>query len=46
MLGITITPVGWAAIIGGGVAVGAGAGYLGDRAGRIITSWVSQWFED
>ena len=45
-LGIAITPVGWAGIIAGGVAIGAGAGYLGDRFGRTVTSWISEWFTD
>ena len=43
-LGIAITPVGWAAIIGGGIAVGAGAGYLGDRLGRGLMERIFDWF--
>ena len=46
MLGITVTPVGWAAIIGGGIAVGAGAGYIGDRMGRGLLERIFDWFED
>lgn len=46
MLGIAITPIGWVGIIASGIAIGAGAGYLGDGVGGNVFSWISGWFEE
>lgn len=35
-IGLTLTPVGWVALLGAGIAMGAGAGHAGDMFGQYL----------